>query len=636
MSLEFIFKDRRFWPLFWTQFLGAMNDNFFKNALVMLITYKSISLMGLSSASVVAMAGGVFIFPFFLFSATAGQIADRYEKATVIRYTKISEFLIMFVAALGFYFDSYQMLMFVLFCMGAQSAFFGPLKYGILPNLLKTEELVTGNAFVGGGTFLAILIGTIFGGLATTIEGASVVIGIGILLVSFIGILTSKKVINVNNADESIKVDYTFIKPTIDIIKLTAKNKKVFYSVLGISWFWFLGAAILSVLPGLVKDYFYGDQSVGTLFLATFTIGMGLGSFFCNKLSFKRVEVGMVPLAALFMGIFLFDMYLVGDSWQGASKELLSITGYLAEENSIRALIDLLLVSAFGGMFIIPQFAYIQHETPENEVSRIIAGNNIWNTIFMVVAAVLIMVMDSMGMTIPKILGIFAFVNIIFSFIIYYFVYSEEALRFLGWIIAKVLYKVEVKGRENMPQDGPYVIASNHVSFVDWILVMSVCPRPVRFVIDHTYYNAPMGPFWFDQARLIPIATRRESPEVLATAYEEMSKALEENHILGIFPEGYLTRNGKMRAFQPGLTKIIRRNPVPVIPLAIDGLWGSFFSHSGKGPLKGLPSIFKRRKVKLTIGEPMLPDQLDMKILETKIHAHLEINHEGLEEFVSE
>lgn len=624
--MEFIFKDRRFWPLFWTQFLGAMNDNFFKNAVVMLITYKSIEMMGLSSASLVAMAGGVFIFPFFLFSATAGQIADRYEKADIIRYTKISELIIMAIAGLGFYLDSYALLMVVLFFMGAQSAFFGPLKYGIIPNLLKEDEIVTGNAYIGGGTFLAILIGTIFGGLATTVEWANQVIGIGVIFVAFIGILTSKKVINVNNATPDIKVDYTFIKPTIDIMRLTKNNKNVFYAVLGISWFWFLGAAILSVLPALVKDVFSGDQTVGTVFLATFTVGMGLGSFICNKLSNKRVEVGMVPLAAVGMTIFLLDLFYVGHTWTMKSEVLVGVSEFLKIDNAFRAFMDLFIISIFGGMFIIPQFAFIQTRAGEHEVSRIIAGNNIWNTIFMVVAAVLIMVMNGAGISIPKILGIFALINLGFSFFLYFKAYTEETLRFIGQVLSYLFYDLEIEGKHNIPKNGGAIIACNHVSYVDWLLVMAVAPRPVRFVIDHIYYNKPGMSFWYDQARLIPIATRKESEETLNRAFDRIAANLESGQCLGIFPEGYLTKNGKMRSFQPGISRIVKKTPAPVIPMAIDGLWGSFFSHSNRGPLKGLPT-FKRRKVKITIGAPIAPENLDLKDLELKIHAHLSIQN---------
>lgn len=625
--MEFIFKDRRFWPLFWTQFLGAMNDNFFKNAVVMLITYKSIEMMGLSSASLVAMAGGVFIFPFFLFSATAGQIADRYEKSDIIRYTKISELIIMIIAGIGFYIDSYSLLMVVLFFMGAQSAFFGPLKYGIIPNLLKTDEIVTGNAYIGGGTFLAILIGTIFGGLATTISWANQVIGIGVIFVAIIGIITSKKVMKVNNATTDIKVDYTFIKPTFDIMKLTKNNRNVFYAVLGISWFWFLGAAILSVLPSLVKDTFYGDQAVGTFFLATFTVGMGLGSFLCNKYSNKRVEVGMVPLSAIGMSIFLLDLFYVGHSWSYFGPELMNINQFLTVNNSFRAFFDLFVVSTFGGMFIIPQFAFIQTRSSEHEVSRIIAGNNIWNTIFMVSAAVIIMVLNGMGVTIPKILGIFAIINIAFSFFLYFKAYTEETLRLIGQILSHLFYDLEIEGEHNIPSEGGAIIACNHVSYVDWLIIMAVAPRPVRFVIDHSYYNKPGMSFWYDQARLIPIATRKESEATLNAAFDRISSNLKEGRCLGIFPEGYLTKDGKMRSFQPGIVRIVKHNPVPVIPMAIDGLWGSFFSHANKGALRGFP-VPRRRKVKITIGSPISPEELELKDLELKIHAHLKIQNE--------
>lgn len=614
LSLALITKDRRFWPLFWTQFLGAANDNFFKNALVMLITYKNVELMGLNAAALVAMAGGIFILPYVTFSATAGQIADHYDKSDVIKVTKITEFIIMIIAAIGFLTNSYGILLFVLFLMGAQSAFFSPVKFGSLPEILEEDELTLGNAFIGAGTFIAILIGTITGGLSASSENAVLVTAVGVVVVSAIGILTAWKQRRLKDEHTNVKIDYTFVKPTFDILKTTMKEKNVMHAILGISWFWFFGAAILSLLPAMVKDLFSGSELVGTIFLATFTVGMGIGSFFCNKLSGKRVEVGMVPLAAIGMSIFLFDMFYTAGTWAHSPGRLLGPAEFFAQSGSLRVLFDLMATTVFGGMYIIPQQAHMQRSARPEFLARTIASNNIWNSIFMVFAAVILMVLHGMKVSLPTIIGIMAVANLLYGILIYSF-YSEEMWRFVAQLLCKSMYELDVDGEENFPKEGPMIVASNHVSFVDWLFIMTVAPRPIRWVIDHIYYNIFPAKLLFKQAKLIPVATKKENPELLERAFSSMNQCLEEKRCIGIFPEGYLTRDGSMRKFQPGIKKIVDRTHAQVVPIVINGAWGSYFSHAGPGAFKGM-NIFKKRKIHLTILPAIEAENFCFKDLE--------------------
>lgn len=617
-----ITTDRRFWPLFWTQFLGAANDNFFKNALVMLITYKNVELMGLNSASLVAMAGGIFILPYMTFSATAGQLADHFDKSSVIKVTKLTELIIMSLAAIGFVTQSYGLLLFVLFLMGAQSSFFSPVKFGSLPEILKEDELTLGNAFIGAGTFIAILIGTIAGGLSASLESAISITSIGIVIVSILGILTAWKQRKLKDAHSDVKIDYTFIRPTFEILRTTLKEKSVMHAILGISWFWFFGAAILSLLPALVKDLFYGSELVGTIFLATFTIGMGVGSFFCNKLSGKRVEVGMVPLAAVGMSLFLFDMFWVAGSWSGSKVGLLSVSEFFQQDGSIRILFDLLATTTFGGMFIIPQQAHMQRSARPKFLARTIAANNIWNSVFMVLAAVMLMVLHGLKISLPNILGIMAMANLIYSCLMFAF-YSEETWRFIAQLLTKVMYDLDVDGEENIPGHGPVIVASNHVCFVDWLFIMAISPRPIRWVIDHTYYNIFPAKLFFKSAKLIPVATRKENPDLLDNAFAKMDTALDEERCLGIFPEGYLTRDGSLRKFQPGIKKIVDKTGARVVPIVINGAWGSYFSHSQPGAFKGT-NIFSKRRIHLTILPSISPDEFCFKDLEGLISEKYE------------
>ena len=610
LALDLIFKDKKFWPLFWTQFLGALNDNFFKNALVILVTYKAVTLAGMKPELLVPLAGGIFIFPFFIFSATAGQIADKFEKSLVIRATKISELVVMIIASVGFYLDNYELLFFVLFLMGGQSAFFGPLKYGVIPSLVPPEKLVLGTAFVSAGTFIAILIGTITGGLVAGLDGYVLPLSLGLCFLSALGIFVSTFLKPVPVHDKDVKVDLTFLKPTWDILRLTMRDKQVFYTVLGISWFWFLGSGVLSLVPTMVKNILNGDNTVATFFTAVFTVGMGFGSFLTEKISFKKVEIGIVPISAFGMSIFLVDMCFMAKSVPViTATSQFGLAEFFSHGYAWRAVFDLFMISTFGGGYIVPQMAYIQEISDPAVLSRTIAGNNIWNALFMVVAAGIIMGLSSLGL--PNtflVLGIFSFIA---SFILYA-LYSKNTVRLWGWFLSHIMYRVEFKGTENLPENGPYIIASNHISFVDWLLIYAAVKSPVQFIIDWSYYYAPMGPFWFRQAGLIPIATKKESEEVLKKAFDDIHQNLDNGAILGIFPEGWISRDGEMRRFQPGIQKILKEKPVPVVLCGIDGLWGSIFSFEGGKVLTKFPKRF-RRKVTLTFSAPIDPEKYDVK-----------------------
>lgn len=612
--------QRRFSPLFFTQFLGALNDNFFKNALVILIAYKSVSLFGLEAGALVAAAGGIFILPFFLFSATAGQLADHYDKSYMVRVTKVTELIFMILAAAGFMWESYGLLFLVLFLMGAQSAFFGPLKYGILPEVLSDRELVKGNSLVAAGTFVAILLGTIMGGKSAAADGALSVISIGVVFLSIIGLLLGYMVPKTGKAQPDLKINWNFFSSTAEVIKMSRKDKNLFRTLMGVSWFWFLGAGVLSLLPVFVKDVMGGNEEVATFFLAIFTVGMGLGAFICQLISREKAEVGVSPIAGLFMSFFLIDLWLVGRGHL-ASGELSSLGEFLGSSGSIRSMIDLFLMSTFGGLFIIPQMTSLQEEAPESEVARYIAANNIWNALFMVGVSIFIMGLYAFGLTSSAVFAILGVLNFIFSFVLYSW-RSEKTLRFIGQVLSHSFYKLKVNGREHMPLHGPYIIVSNHVSFIDWLFLMAVAHAPVRFVIDHNYYYKKGMPFWLKQARLIPIAPRKESEERLGNAFENISLSLREGAVLGFFPEGFLTRDGKMRRFQPGLAKILRENPVVVVPLVIKGLWGSTFSHEGAGVFKKWNGL-RRREVQIDIMKPIEPHNYDSKTLHEVMRASL-------------
>lgn len=612
-----LMKDGRFWPMFWTQFFGAFNDNVFKNALVILITFKAYSLAGLTPEQMVAICGGIFILPFFLFSAIAGQICDKYPKHKLIFYIKVWELVIMCVGAAGFITENVNLLIGTLFFMGLQSAFFGPIKYSILPELINDEELVQGNALVSSGTFVSILLGTILGGaLIGMDEMGRTYTAVSVIVFAAIGVFFGRNVQKLKPADGNIKVSYGLFKPTWKIVKVTKKIKSVFLAVLGISWFWFLGAALLSMFPGYGKNVLGGNENVVTLFLAMFSIGVALGSMLCEKFSKERLELGLVPFGTLGMTIFILDLYFIGSPNLGL--EDIGIAEFLQYKIHWRVLIDLFGLSVFSGFFIVPLYTFIQHTAPKGERSQVIAGLNIINSLFMVASAVALTLFYSFEFTIPEIFGIWAVLNLLVSIYIYS-VIPEFMLRFFAMIVSRLSYRLKVRGHENIPDDKGCILTCNHVSFTDWLLVGAGIKRPVRFIMYYKFMKIPFVGFIFRDARVVPIAGKNEDPAILEAAMKEIDEGLKNGDIFCIFPEGSITHDGKLDGFRPGLEKIIEKTPVPVIPMTLNGLWGSFFSRKHGGKALSKPSVLLTtwfRRVDLDIYPAWDPKDVTAKKLE--------------------
>lgn len=429
------------WALFWTQFFGALNDNVFKNALVILITYQGVSLFGINSGALVALSGGVFISSFFFLSATSGQLADRMEKTQLVRWIKQFEIAIALLAAFGLYIKHYPLLLFVLFLFGLHSTFFGPLKYSLIPHYTKKENLVFSNALISSGTFVAILLGTILGGVAASAQDN--LWGLKLLLILFAGLglyFAGKmpKVESHHHADEVLHVDMNFFSSTRDILKLVFKNQLVAVLIIGLSWFWFLGAGLLSLLPLLSKNIFHGNEQVATLMLFTFTVGMGIGPFLLERLTRGRVVRALIPLSLVAMSFFIFDIALVINQLSRQSSFLsvlttfkgdLSVGEFFKVDRSVRAILDLFFLSFFGGVFTVPQFAELQRVTGTHELSRIIAGNNIINALAMVSVSVLLMVLHQLKFPLAVIFGILGVLNILMSVALIFF-YRHEFNKF--------------------------------------------------------------------------------------------------------------------------------------------------------------------------------------------------------------
>lgn len=618
--------QRRFGPFFMAQFLGAFNDNVFKNALLLLIAFHAADRFSASSDVIINFSAGLFILPFFLFSATAGQFADKFEKSGLIRLIKLFEIGVMVLAAVALWLDSVVSLIVLLFMMGVQSTMFGPVKYGILPQLLDDDELLGGNGLVEMGTFLAILLGTAAGGLLIGVDDIGrLLVAAAVVTIACAGYLSARAIPRIEPVDPGMQINWNPLTETWRIMGYARRNRIVFLCIIGISWFWFIGAIYLAQLPNYSKFYLGGNEEVVTLLLALFSIGVGTGSLLCERLSGHCIDIGLVPFGSIGMTLFGLDLALVDARGGG---ELLDAAGWVGQPGAPRIILDILLLGMFGGFYIVPLYASVQHRTDAPHRSRVIAANNVLNAFLMVVAAVLAILVLGSGFSIGSLFLLVSVLNGCVALFIFRQA-PEFILRFCTWILIHTIYRIRVEGAENIPEDGPVLLACNHVSYVDALVIGGCIRRPVRFVMYYKYFDIPV--FWslFRTAKVIPIAGSKEDPEILDRAFERIEAALGHGEVVCIFPEGELTRTGHINPFRPGIENILAMAPVPVVPIALTGLWGSFFSRKGAGAMRRLPKPLWY-KVILRIGNAVPGNTADAASLHDAV---AELAGENLQEY---
>jgi len=571
-----LLRQRRFLPFFIVQSLGAFNDNVYRQAIIGLLFYLGVSADERSLYTTLAPA--IFILPYFLFSALAGQIADKLEKSRLIVITTTMEIVIMTLAAAGFLTQSMPVLLVALFCTGLQSTLFGPVKYSVLPSVLKPEELTGGNGLVEMGTSMSILTGMIVGGLIFTLAGSHgpVVAATAVIALAVCGNLCARMIPKVDAGDPTLKINWNPLPESLAVLRMAKKQKAVRNAILGVSWFWFVGTVLTSQLPTYAVTNLGGEPTLYIFALALFSVGTGVGSLLCEKLSGRRVEIGLVPLGAFGMTAFLLDLYFARAG--EATAEGLSVIQFVQQAGSTRIIIDLLGIGLFTGFFVVPLFALIQSRTPKSEMSRVFAALNIQNSGFIVAAACVGLAAHAAGITIPQLFLALGVANALVAIYIFTIV-PEFLMRFLSWLMVRVLYRLRPHGIEaSVPDEGPALIVCNHVSYLDALILSASIPRPVRFVMYYRIFNIPVMSWIFRTAKTIPIAGAKEDPALMQRAFDEIDAALAEGELVCIFPEGALTRDGNMTAFKSGVEKILKRRPVPVVPMALRGMWSSMWS----------------------------------------------------------
>jgi 1-acyl-sn-glycerol-3-phosphate acyltransferase len=612
-----LLAKRRFAPFFAVQALAAFNDNAFRNATIVLVGFQ----LGLSTGEIgfySNLAPALFILPFFLFSASAGQLAEKYEKHTLIRWIKVFEIVAMGIAAWGFYARSPLLLFVVLFLMGLHSTVFGPIKYAILPQVLKPGELVGGNGLVETGTSIAILVGMIAGGAAMASHFGWMAAGALVVGVALLGLAASFVIPRVPAAAPGLKFNWNLVVESWHVLRLTGKQRAVFNSILGISWFWFFGGVVTAQLPNYTRLYLGGGASVEILVLALFSIGVGIGSLLCERLSGHKVEIGLVPLGAFGMTLFGVLLYFARHM-QPVYRDI-DWLAFLRAPGGWWIGLDMTLIGLFAGFFIVPLFALVQSRTPRGELSRVIAGNNIVNAVFLVVAAVFAFGALAAGLTIPQLFLVTALLNAAVTLWIFLLV-PEFLMRFVDWLLISVLYRVRVNGLERVPDEGAALLVCNHVSFMDALIIMGSVRRPVRFVMYHKIFRVPVLSFVFRAAKAIPIASGKENPKLLARAFDAIDAALAAGELVCVFPEGGLTLDGDIAPFRPGVEKILARRPVPVLPLALRGLWRSMWSRRDSRLGRARLPRRLRARIELAVGPALDGAASTAAQMETAVRA---------------
>jgi 1-acyl-sn-glycerol-3-phosphate acyltransferase len=612
-----LLTERRFAPFFWTQFFGAANDNLFKFAFTVLVTYQ-LAVSWLPPAQAGLAIGALFVLPYLLFSATSGQLADKFEKTTLIRLVKNLEIGIMALAAWGLWSSQVPALLLCIFLLGLHSTLFGPVKFAYLPQHLSERELTGGNGMVEMGTFVAILLGNVVGGLLiATPEVGAMHVAAACFALALVGRTAAQFVPRSPATDPALVINWNPVSETWRNLRLAHGNIVVFRTLLGISWLWFFGSVFLSNFPAFAKDVLHGDEQVASLLLVVFSTGIGIGSLLCETLSRRHVEIGLVPLGAIGMTMFAVDLYFASRALP--PSQALTLTQFLVIGAHWRVMIDLALMALSAGLFSVPMYALMQLRTPATHRARIIAANNILNALFMIGAALIAGALLKAGFTVPQLFLAVGLANAVVASYIFLLV-PEYLLRFIAWIASRLVYRFKVTGEEHIPVQGAAILVANHVSFVDAVLLMAASPRPIRFIMDHQIFRVPVLGWLFKLAKAIPIAPQKVDAQIYERAFAEARRVLDEGDLLCIFPEGGITKDGSLQPFKGGIMKILETHPVPVVPLALTNLWGSFFSRIEGG--RAMKRPFRRglfSRVGLNGGAPIAAAEVTPEVLHARV-----------------
>lgn len=597
----YLFKDRRFLPIFIVQFCGCLNDSILKNALIILVTFKLAKELPLPSYVLVMLANVIFIIPFVFFASLAGQIADRYERSTIVKIIKMIEIAIVAASIYGFYNTNLVVLFCCIAFMGIHSTFFGPIKYSVLPDKLHKDELLGANGFVEAGTFLSILIGTMMGGFYNFNSNFVITIAV---IIAVTGLVASFFMPKSNNSNADIKINLNIVEETIAIVKYASSKNQVYLAILGISWFWFIGAAIMAQIPSLTRDTLGADENVANLFLAIFSIGVGVGSFWCNKFFANKITTKYVFIAAMGISLFGTDLFFASKIMSVSYEpiHLKSISEFLSKLHYLRILLDLFFLAAISGLYVVPLFAVMQYFTLPAYRSRVIAANNLINSFFMAGSTIILSLLFYMDFSIPSVILMVSMLNMVVAIYIYQLVPDSKVIPMRLWrgifrLFFDVMYKIEVKGLENYKKAGKKtVIIANHLSYIDPALIASYIPENIQFAINTTIAKEWWVKPFLKIVRTYPIEPN--NPMAIKSLIEEVRK----NRKIAIFPEGRTSVTGSLMKIYEGPGMIADKANATILPIRVDGTQFTRFSKVRK-LMRGKFTL--RRKITITILSPV-------------------------------
>ncbi len=598
---SYLFRDRRFLPIFLVQLFGCLNDSILKNSLIILITFKLANEIETEAHTLVMLANMCFIAPFFLFASLAGQIADKFERSHIAKIVKIFEIGIVLFSIYAFKQNNLNLLFLSITLLGIHSTFFGPIKYSVLPDKLRKNELMSANGFIEAGTFLAILMGTMIGGFYNTYGFFVLFIALSFACIGFAASLFMPKS---NNQNDSIIINTNIFSETCSMMQYAYNKKHVYLSILGISWFWFIGAGLLALIPSLTRDILGADENVANLFLAIFSIGVGFGSFLANKFFEGEVTTKYVFVAALGISICCIDLYFSTHIAQikYEPEQLKSVSEFLSRRHYLRILVDLFFIATCGGLYAVPLYAVMQFFSSPHFRSRVIAANNFMNSVFMAGSAGILALFYSMQLSIPTAILIVGVMNLVVAIHIYKIVPNNIVIPLKLWRLFfrglfDLVYKVEVKGLENYIKSGKKtVIVANHLSYIDPALIAAYIPEKIIFAINMTVSKEWWVRPFLKIVKTFPIETN--NPMAVKSLIEQVKL----NRKIAIFPEGRISTTGSLMKIYEGPGMIADKADATILPIRVDGTQFTRFSKI-RNVLKG--GFAFRKKITITILPPV-------------------------------
>lgn len=583
------------------QFLATLNDQAFMQALMIALAYRTASFTRLDADTAPNLVLALFVLPALGLSSIAGQLADKYEKSLLIRAALLLQLGCMALAAAGFALRSVPALLGAVLLGGAQATLLAPVKFSMLPQRLGSAELVGGNGLMVAGTALAVMTGMLYGGALAAQPGGLVLLAASTIGLCGLALVVARAIPPAPAPVPGLSVDWHPWRSTRHLLLLAGRDRMVLAAIAGMAWFWFHAVLLATQMPNLARRVLQASEYGATLLLVAWALGMGIGALLCDRMSGRKVEAGLVPFGAI--GVTLSGLDI---AWTAASGG----AGW-------RIAADLALLGVFGGLYTVPLCALVQERSAAEYRARIIAASTFLNAAFAALAAAFAIALFQAGATIAQAFLAAALLNVAATLAICRAV-PEIPARFLAWLLVRSAYRLEVSGIERIPPGGAALLVCNHVSYVDVIVVTAACPRPIRWVIDHRIYRLPVLRVLFRMLRAIPIARARDDPAMLARAYDAIGAALAGGEVVGLFPEGRLTRDGELGEFRPGVRRVLDRTPVTVVPMALSGLWQSAFARR-RGRLRRALAPFPR--VRLSVGNAMEPHAVTPQALRAAVLA---------------